>query len=133
LSVFPRGGGVGTVNHLDLGALAKFVKPIDHDALTRLQALQDNGVLTGDNPSADFGDADCLVRGQGVDIAARFAELYGHRRYGDGIVLGAKLQVNIDKLVGEQLLLFIGKLGLQIHRAGAGVELVVDGQQHSFG
>ena len=51
----------------------------------------------------------------------------------DGIVPDLHEQAGIDELVGEKLVPFIGENGLELDRAGGGIDLVVNSQEVAIG
>src|SRR5579875_4190196 len=71
-------------------------------------------------------------RGAGVydkDIVALRATLNGRCWNDRGVRALAQDQPHVDELVGEKLIALVVENGLELGRAGGGIDLVVDGEQ----
>ena len=95
-------------------------------------------LVTGDllavgDAGLDDADRDRVVGLDQIDEGARLAALDRGDRHDGGVLHRVDQQADIDELVGEQRLVLVVEHGAQLHRAGRGVDLVVDGGELAGG
>src|SRR5262249_31256532 len=82
------------------------------------------GVVLLRHRDRTYGDR-IIVLGD-VDEGAVRAALDGGGRHHDGVLERVDQELHVDELAGPKLQALVGKLGLELHRAGGLVDLIVD-------
>ena len=118
--------GIFCARHGDLRALGEAGKAGRDHPLAGLQALADHGahvVLLG---QLHAPDGDGVVVLEHIDEGAVGAALDGGGRHHNDGAQRVDQHPHIDELAGPELQIGVGKLTLDLHRAGGLIDLVVD-------
>ena len=116
----PAGGG-----HRHRGAVAQPVGAVGHHLLAGLQSRQHRHEAAIGRPHLDRTHRDRVVGVDDIDIRARLAALHRRHRHPDGVLHRVHQQSGVHELVRVQHLVRVGEHRAQLHRAGGGVDLVV--------
>src|SRR5713101_2799121 len=127
-----RGAGI------DLGAILQFVLAVyDHEVIGINAGAQADAVAgslrDGDGINLCGVVLGNRVFGDGIDVSALRAALDSSGGNDGEIVLGIDQEVHIDKLIGEQCVVFVAEDGFELIRARGGIDLVVDGGELACG
>ena len=118
--------GIFCARHGDLRALGEAGKAGRDHPLAGLQALADHGahvILLG---QLHAPDGDGVVVLEHIDEGAVGAALDGGGRHHNDGAQRVDQHPHIDELAGPELQIGVGKLTLDLHRAGGLIDLVVD-------
>jgi hypothetical protein len=110
----------------DTGARLQLVLSVDHDLLVGLEAGIDERLAVTDLRDLDWADSHGAVRIDDVSVGSFRALLHDRSGNGEAVMARIDEQPRIDKLARPELLRLVGKIRLELDRAGSLQDLVVD-------
>jgi hypothetical protein len=111
--------------------LPQLVRSIHHHQFSRVESGRNCREAGLRGIDRDHAHLHGLVRFDHVHVRARRAALHAGGRNQHRVVLRFDQQLRVDELVGKQRVVLVGKLRLQLHRAGALIDFIVEGQQRA--
>ncbi len=115
----------------DLGAVGEAGKAGGHDALGRLKTLADHRLRLVLFLHRNRPHRDGIVVLDDVHEGAVRTALHRAGRDHHDLLQRVDQQPHIDELPGPELQVGVGKFGLELHRAGGLVDLIVDDPEHA--
>ena len=129
-------GWPSRVFHHDLGLVFQLVYAAAHYTVTRLQPAGNRSLLAVVIPDRHRPHDHNVAFFCGLDQVnecALVVMLYCIDRHHAGVTQGFTVQTDVYKLVGKQVVIEIGKFGLEFQRARCGINLVIDAFKHALG
>ena len=118
---------------VDFAAVLKLVLAVNDDDVSCIDAAAQANTVAGGLSDANRTDFDGVIAAHGVDIRSLRSALDGWRGHDREIVLGVDEQVHVHKLIGKERIVAIVENGLQLVRAGGGIDLIVNGKKLAGG
>ena len=122
------GGG----GQFDLRAGLQLVLAIDHHLLTGRQSALDHRLVIFRWPDLDRLHPDGFVRLDHVGVGALRSALHHARGHDGRVFLCRQNESRIDKFSRPQFQVLVRESGLQLHRAGRLIDLVIDHGERAF-
>jgi len=122
------GGFLGrlAVQDPDLGAGLKLVLPVDHDLLVGVQPGVDERLPVADLSDGNRPDRDRVVGIDDVRVGSFRTLLHNRCSDGQAVMPRVEEQPHVDELARPEAMRFVGKVRLELDRAGRLQDLIVD-------
>src|SRR6267154_3080289 len=113
----------------DMGARLQLVLSVDHDLLVALEAGINESLAIADLRDLDWADGHGAVWIDDVGVGSFRALLHDRGGYGQAVMPRVDEQPRVDQLARPEPLRLVGKIRLELDRAGGLQDLVVDEAQ----
>src|SRR5712671_2271718 len=116
----------------DMGARLQLVLSVDHDLLVALEAGINESLAIADLRDLDWADGHGAVWIDDVGVGSFRALLHDRGGYGQAVMPRIQEQPRVDELARPEPLRLVGKIRLELDRAGRLQDLVVDEAKRAF-